>query len=278
MWNKLSMKDRAEYIKLGVANGITSLDEIKDVYNKYADGGLKDSWKPWYWSTPEYETPTLKEALFKAYDDGRQGKNILWKDRAYKVELNKEDAVEYQHHRNKSITDEDVVNSYIDNVLYTMENPNNTGYKRGKYYPYADSASPKNIGPGINYTSDLAKGLDFSGKTGYTRDALDELVREDLLKKMSGINKDLHSMYGERADTMSLGNRMILLDIAHNVRPRGSKRANMPKKWPSLVKGMMSGDSEEAKKNTNSGSTRRQKMRNDLLWQDIIDINTVKNR
>lgn len=36
------MKDRAEYIKLGVANGITSLDEIKNVYNKYADGGELD--------------------------------------------------------------------------------------------------------------------------------------------------------------------------------------------------------------------------------------------
>ena len=36
------MKDRAEYIKLGVANGITSLDEIKNVYNKYAEGGELD--------------------------------------------------------------------------------------------------------------------------------------------------------------------------------------------------------------------------------------------
>lgn len=39
MWNKLSMNDRAKYIQLGVANGITSLDEIKEVYNKYAEGG-----------------------------------------------------------------------------------------------------------------------------------------------------------------------------------------------------------------------------------------------
>ena len=42
MWNKLSMDDRAKYIRLAVTNGITSLDEIKSVYNKYAEGGELD--------------------------------------------------------------------------------------------------------------------------------------------------------------------------------------------------------------------------------------------
>lgn len=40
MWNKLSMADRAKYIQLGVQNGITSLDVIRDTYNSYAEGGL----------------------------------------------------------------------------------------------------------------------------------------------------------------------------------------------------------------------------------------------
>lgn len=38
-WNKLSMAERAKYIQLGVQNGITSLDDIREAYNKYADGG-----------------------------------------------------------------------------------------------------------------------------------------------------------------------------------------------------------------------------------------------
>lgn len=38
-WNDLSMKDRASYIKLGVENGITDLDTIRGVYNKFAIGG-----------------------------------------------------------------------------------------------------------------------------------------------------------------------------------------------------------------------------------------------
>lgn len=38
-WNDLSMKDKASYIRMGVENGITDLDTIKEVYNKFAEGG-----------------------------------------------------------------------------------------------------------------------------------------------------------------------------------------------------------------------------------------------
>ena len=42
-WNKLSMTDRAAYIKLGIDNGITDLATIRDTYNKFAEGGPKDA-------------------------------------------------------------------------------------------------------------------------------------------------------------------------------------------------------------------------------------------
>lgn len=42
-WNKLSMKDRAAYIKLGIDNGITDLATIRDTYNKFAEGGYYDN-------------------------------------------------------------------------------------------------------------------------------------------------------------------------------------------------------------------------------------------
>lgn len=38
-WDNLSMSERADYIRLGVLNGITSLDTIKETYNSYAEGG-----------------------------------------------------------------------------------------------------------------------------------------------------------------------------------------------------------------------------------------------
>lgn len=284
-WNKPLLghiNEIRKYLETGERPQYILPEVVITPKNKYAEGGVKDSWKPWYWFTPEYEGSNLKEAIFKAYDDGREGKNIIYKGKAYKAVLNDTDLKEYnikkQHKLNRSITNEQVVDSYIDNVLYTMENPTNAGYKNGKYYPYADVSSKKNLGPGINYTSDMAEGLDFSSKKGYTKEELNERVRPHLLENMEGIMSDLHDMYGEDIDTMSLGNRMILLDISHNVRPRGSKRANMPKKWPSLVNGMATGNVEKVRRNTNSGSTRRQDMRNDLIFKSLITPTTVINK
>ena len=42
-WNKLSMKDRAAYIKLGIDSSITDLATIRDTYNQYAEGGYYDN-------------------------------------------------------------------------------------------------------------------------------------------------------------------------------------------------------------------------------------------
>lgn len=48
-WSKLSMADRAKYIELAVANGVTHLGSIRDTYNSYADGGgLFDNIISWF--------------------------------------------------------------------------------------------------------------------------------------------------------------------------------------------------------------------------------------
>ena len=39
MWKDLSMKDKASYIRMGVENGITDLGTIREIYNKFAEGG-----------------------------------------------------------------------------------------------------------------------------------------------------------------------------------------------------------------------------------------------
>lgn len=43
-WNSLSLKDKAEMIKVAVRNGITTLPEVKKAYNKFAEGGPKETW------------------------------------------------------------------------------------------------------------------------------------------------------------------------------------------------------------------------------------------
>lgn len=42
-WNKLSLKDKADYIKESVNNGIYNLSDIRNRYNIYANGGYKPS-------------------------------------------------------------------------------------------------------------------------------------------------------------------------------------------------------------------------------------------
>lgn len=38
-WNDLSIKDRTKYIKLGIDNGVTDLQTIRNAYNSFAEGG-----------------------------------------------------------------------------------------------------------------------------------------------------------------------------------------------------------------------------------------------
>ena len=42
-WNELSLKDKADYIKESVNNGIYNLSDIRNIYNMYANGGYKPS-------------------------------------------------------------------------------------------------------------------------------------------------------------------------------------------------------------------------------------------
>lgn len=264
------MADRAKYIQLGVQSGIYSLDGIRETYNKFSEGGYKegivykDSDNSLFIYSNKTKVPVTYYNGEYVTKDGSRYKST----KGYKPELN------------RYITNEQVADIYLDNVVYTMENPTNKGLKNSVWGKYTDVDSNGNthinIGPGIESNSDVGSTIDYDST--YTKDKLNQKLRPDLLKKMEGIMGDLHEKYNEDADTMSLGNRLILLDIAHNVRPKGSKRNNMPSKWPDLVEGMMEGNTDVAKKNTKSGSTRRQNMRNDLLWKNHIDNSTVTNR
>lgn len=45
-WDELSLRDKAEFIKVGVRNGLTSISDIREQYNKFDEGG---------YTTPEEE-------------------------------------------------------------------------------------------------------------------------------------------------------------------------------------------------------------------------------
>lgn len=43
-WSNLSQKDKAEMMKVAIQNGITTLPEIREAYNKFAEGGPTSNW------------------------------------------------------------------------------------------------------------------------------------------------------------------------------------------------------------------------------------------
>lgn len=173
--------------------------------------------------------------------------------------------------------DSKVIDNYTNNVLWTMENPASRGLNNELYYTYTDKGvdgvTRKNIGPGIESHSNMAKQLKYDNSTGYSKDELNQLVSEDLRKATPKIVESLNRMkdgqYYGVWDTLSTGPKMVLYDIYHNV--KSSNKKNLPEKWSNLVKALAEGNLEEAKKQTYSGSTRRQKMRNQLVTYNDID-------
>ena len=68
-WDKLSMQEKAQLIKLSVDNGVSSLKQIRDTYNLYANGGNLSHKKS---GEEQGETQYLKlddPANYKAYED-----------------------------------------------------------------------------------------------------------------------------------------------------------------------------------------------------------------
>ena len=72
-WDALSMKDRASFIRIGIRNGITDIEKIKEEYNKYADGGPVKSALPSSYFIPDQQSPfwsTIQNELAKSPTEG----------------------------------------------------------------------------------------------------------------------------------------------------------------------------------------------------------------
>lgn len=71
-WDKLSMNERAQFIRLGLQHGLSNLKDIRDTYNLYANGGnlvhKKSTGGPLYPFSFE-KNPFLKTPVVR-YDEG----------------------------------------------------------------------------------------------------------------------------------------------------------------------------------------------------------------
>lgn len=159
MWNKLSMQDRAKYIQLGVANGITSLDTIKEVYNKYAEGGNLDT----------------------KYDDGGYSK---WKRRVqrYKgIDIDNDNTYDYEGYYKSNPSRawdmlEDKPDAHFTDEFKTSTHP--TFSVESRYSGNKNQFNPNGLTGGIwngDYKYIMSQDMlnNYNGDVSYTRDYLD---------------------------------------------------------------------------------------------------------
>lgn len=77
-WNDLSIAERTAYIKLGLDNGITDLNIVRDTYNKYAEGGPRGIMKPHPKGAPiEYEEMSPEKERESTKLINQECKNML---------------------------------------------------------------------------------------------------------------------------------------------------------------------------------------------------------
>lgn len=313
-WNKLSMADRAKYISLGVQNGITNLDDIRSIYNSYAEGGTirnyttwkgaiknhkdididkddtydyKDQYnsdgmnivftkrynkfgeggleqdtssstdnifeklgeainawsqhrytdlpeftvtakrpkklgffdrliRPYTWFAPKYnkeEYPTLKEALFKAYNDGNDGKTIIWDDRAYKAELNDDDTQErFNLYDNNTLYNNHLEGeeSYINNARNAIIN---TGFNPELIVPKYNAEQMKEIRKLIASNKEIIGEGDMYSVMSDPLPYIYNAAREYQLRALQELSKyEYSNIYNELKDA---SNTLTMNDIAN---------------------------------------------------------------
>ena len=76
-WSSLSYKEKADIMKVAVANGLTNIADIKEEYNKFAEGGDKKSKKKTNTADSDYYDYMEKLAKKKAKDWGENPDDTL---------------------------------------------------------------------------------------------------------------------------------------------------------------------------------------------------------
>lgn len=85
MWNDLSMADKAKYIKLAVQNKVTSLSDIIDTYNVYANGGNTENNIPNTEDTKPGFFENLASSTSELYNKTKDIANNVIKNVAYGI-------------------------------------------------------------------------------------------------------------------------------------------------------------------------------------------------
>ena len=173
-----------------------------------------------------------------------------------------------EHQRSLPKPDPDI-DEYIKN-LWLNENPNNKGYKNGKYYPHpSPEGGTMTIGPGFKLGSGSHNISTKEANRGVTKKRLDQEARRSAKRDMSHVKDFLN--YGQTtnpADTVSSNIIEGLMDLTYQVGPLWG--------WKLLREGVLEGDLDKIKKESivtwkdKTGKvkedTRRNELRNKNNW------------
>lgn len=161
------------------------------------------------------------------------------------------------------------IDEYINN-LWLNENPNNKGYKNGKYYPHeSPEGGTMTIGPGFKLGSGSHNISTKEANKGMTKKRLNQEARRSAKRDMSHAKDFLN--YGQTtnpADTVSPDIIAGLMDLTHQVGPLWG--------WKKLRGAVLEGDLDKIKKESivtwkdKTGKvkedTRRNELRNKNNW------------
>lgn len=163
---------------------------------------------------------------------------------------------EYQRSRPK---EDPSIDQFVDD-LWENENPNNVGYRNGKYYPHKSPEGGKmTIGPGFKLDSGSHGISTKTANRGMTKTRLNQEARRIGKQHLAAVDQFLN--YGQTtnpADTVSPQIKMGLMDLRHQVGPLNE--------WSNLRQAVLEGDPDRIKKEST------------VTWNDNGKIKVDKRR
>ena len=163
---------------------------------------------------------------------------------------------EYQRSKPK---EDPSIDQFVDD-LWENENPNNTGYRNGKYYPHkSPEGGAMTIGPGFKIGSGSHRITKKQAERGMTKARLNQEARYIGKQHLNAVDQFIN--YGQTsntADTVSPQIKMGLMDLRHQVGPLNT--------WHGLRDAVLSGDLDKIKKEST------------VTWSNNGDIKVDKRR
>lgn len=192
-WNKLSIKDKSELMKLGIKYGIKDLHQIKNYYNSYKEGGFIDNIKNIYNDnirplvTNTYDANS-NNSFDSAYQDARSKgyKTFVYKGKHYNTDYKGKYHKRYE---------EDVKSGKAqawENTYPNYTNPNLRKAKQEELDTY-----------GI--TNEQTKDSNF----------IDRFINENMPRRGYNMSDFISNIVGEHSSSSSYNNRKELEDAVN---------------------------------------------------------------